>query len=129
MRCLPELSLNTDIPFWVARGVLLERFDQDDLLCRESQDVTPAYLADWFYTPEDGITRFKLPTVQFIAGRTQFINGRHRTAVLLPYLESLPLAFALSGNGRELLRQFALVPLALTDYIDLPDLPMVESLP
>ena len=29
MRCLPELSLNTDIPFWVARGVLLERFDQD----------------------------------------------------------------------------------------------------
>ena len=129
MRCYAELSLDSDKPFWVTRKVLLEHFNQQDLLCRESNKVTSAYLKDWFCPPVGGIARFKLPTVQFIAGRTQFINGRHRTAVLLRYLEHVPIAFALATNGRELDGWPPLRPLDLNQHIDLPDLLLVESLP
>src|SRR4029079_18588645 len=104
MRCLPELTLSSDSPYWVARDAFLSHFDQADFHCRESHHIVPSYLSDWFYTPEDGTMRFCLPTVMFIAGKTQFINGRHRTAVLLPHLKELPIAFsAINETPREFL--------------------------
>lgn len=130
MRCLPELTLNSDVPFWVTREVFLQHFDQDDFLCRESTKVISSYLAEWFHKPANGPMRFKLPTVQFVAGKTQFISGRHRTAVLLPYLNEFPVAFALADKkAQDLLGRLALRPLDLHEIIELPDLPILERLP
>jgi hypothetical protein len=130
MRCYPDLTKYDDEPFWVSREVFLQHFDQDDFHDRGSKDVVHSYLAEWFHTPTDGTPRFMLPTVQFIAGKTQFINGRHRTAVLMLYLDELPIAFAFhGGEARDFLRRLALRPLDLYEFIELPDLPVVEHLP
>lgn len=130
MRCLPELTSNSEIPFWVAREAFLKHFDQADFLCRESKDVASSYLAAWFHTPEDGTPRFLLPTVQFVAGKTQFISGRHRTAVILPHFKYLPIAFSLVNKPpQDFLSRLALRSLALHEFIDLPDFPIVERIP
>lgn len=138
MRCLPELTMNDDEPYWVTREAFLQHFDQDDFLCRESVNITHSYLAEWFYTHTDGTLRFMLPTVGFDAGKAQFINGRHRTAVLLQYLEEIPVAFALpdkvasalsAEKAQDFLRRLALKPLNLNEFIELPDLPIMECLP
>lgn len=129
MRCLPELTLSDDEPFWVSREVFFEKFDQEDFLCRESPAVALSYLTEWFHMPSDGIQRFMLPTVQFVAGKTQFINGRHRTAVLLQCLDEIPFAFYLADKvSKNILDQLVLRPLSLQEFIDMPDLPIVESL-
>lgn len=91
MRCLPGLTIASDNPFWVPRKSFLAEFDQEDFHRREARNVTPAYLTDWF-SPGDP-PRFMLPAVQFVGGQTQFISGRHRIAVLLPYLFELPMSF------------------------------------
>jgi len=130
MRCLPDLALKSDSPFWVTRDAFLNHFDQADFLCRESQNVIPAYLAEWFYTPGDGTTRFRLPTVMFVAGKTQFISGRHRTAVLLPFLKELPLAFsAINMPPQGFLSRLAMRALALDEFIELPNLPVAAIMP
>lgn len=138
MRCLPQLTRNDDEPYWITREVFLQHFDQDDFLCRESIDITHSYLAEWFYTSEDGALHFNLPTVGFVAGKTQFINGRHRTAVLLHYQNEFPIAFALPDNSaisssarkaQDFLLSLALRPLDLHEFIELPDLPIVDRLP
>jgi hypothetical protein len=138
MRCLPILTRNDDEPYWVTREKFLQHFDQDDFLCRESIVVAPSYLADWFYIQPDGTLLFMLPTISFIAGKTQFINGRHRTAVLLQYLDEFPVAFALpdkvasvlsAKKAQDFLGRLALRPLDLHEFIELPDLCIVERLP
>jgi hypothetical protein len=135
MICLPYVTVVTDEPFWVPKTIFFEHFDQNDFLCRESVDVTSSYLASWFYTPDDGKRRFELPAVHFVSGKTQFINGRHRTAVLLPYLDNLPIAFSFSSYGipddslRRLINPMGLIPLNLGEQINLPDLPIVSSIP
>lgn len=130
MRCLPDLTLISDMPFWVTQEAFLEHFDQVDFLCRESKDVAPSYLAAWFHKMDDGITRFLLPTVQFVAGKTQFISGRHRTAVLLQYLKNLPIAFSLVNKpSQDFLIRLALRPLSLHEFIELPDLPILGRIP
>jgi hypothetical protein len=118
------------MPFWVTRKAFLEHFDQIDFLCRESKDVEASYLAAWFLTPKDGATGFLLPTVQFVAGKTQFISGRHRTAVLLPHLKDLPIAFSLINRPPQyFLCRVTSRPLGLHEFIELPDLPIVERIP
>ena len=130
MRCLPGLTQNSDTPFWVTRNAFLEHFDQADFLCRESGAVIPAYLAAWFHKPKGGADQFCLPVVMFIAGKTQFINGRHRTAVLLPYLEELPIAFSqFNKPPQDFLSRLNLRPLPLDQYIDLPDFPILGIMP
>ena len=130
MRCLPTLTLDTDVPFWVTIEVFRQHFDQEDFLFRESISIKPLYLDEWFYTPADGIRRFVLPTVQIVSGKTQFINGRHRTAVLLGYLENLPIAFSLQNPAAKVfLSRLPLLPLAIDKLIELPDLPIVKCLP
>jgi len=68
---------------------------------------------------------FILPVVAFINNRTQFINGRHRTAVLLKYMNFIPLALAhpFSMNPH-FINQITNNPIKNNDFIDLPDLPM-----
>lgn len=135
MLCLPYVTVATDEPFWVPKSIFFQHFDQDDFLCRESVDVTPSYLASWFYVSVDGRRRFELPAVHFVAGKTQFISGRHRTAVLLPYLDKLPIAFSLLRYGipddslRRFLNPMGLIPMNLREWIELPDLPIVPSMP
>lgn len=130
MRCLPDLTLGSDIPVWLTREQFLQHFDQADFEFRENTIVAHSYLAAWFHTAADGIPRFLLPTVQFVAGKTQFINGRHRTAVLFAYLEEVPVAFAATNKASQaFLGRLALRPLSLHEFVDLPDLPISESLP
>ena len=130
MHCLPDVTLNTDSPFWVSREVFFKYFDQVDFFRREFTNVVPSYLAAWFHTREDGNIRFILPTVMFVDDKTQFISGRHRTAVLLPHLKDIPIAFSLFNRPpQDFLNQLALRSLALHEYIELPDLPIMENLP
>jgi hypothetical protein len=130
MRCLPDVMLPTDSPFWINRDAFLKHFDQVDFNCRECKDVAPFYLAEWFYTPENGSARFILPTVMFINGKTEFISGRHRTAVLLPFLAEFPIAFGMINKPPDdFLRKLAPRVLTLNEMIELPDLPIVEHIP
>ena len=129
MRCLPQLTKIDDEPYWVTRKAFLQHFDQSDFRCRESLVITPSYLSEWFYSKPDGTLHFMLPTVHFVAGKTQFINGRHRTAVLLPYLEELPFAFAVSTKTQFFLHRMSLRPLDLNQSIELPNLSIVKRLP
>lgn len=129
MRCLPDLTTTHESPFWVNRDSILEYFSQADLQCRECRTIVPAYLAEWFYTPEDGVLRFILPTVQFLSCKrtTEFINGRHRTAVLMQVLNEIPIAFSeVHPFPKEFLNQLSLRPLFLHEFIELPDLPMIS---
>jgi len=131
MRCLPDLTLGTDIPAWVSKETFFALFDQTDFLIREVQDVEDAYLAEWFYE-RNGDTRFLLPTVGLVAGKTQFVNGRHRTAVLLRHVDEVPMAFAvghLDATARRIIESIPKRPLDLTQHIVLPDLPVKEKLP
>jgi hypothetical protein len=68
MRCLPDLTLGSDVPGWVSTATFCEMFDQTDFLIRDVQDVEDAYLAEWFYE-KDGETRFLLPTVGLGSGK------------------------------------------------------------
>lgn len=130
MRCLPTLTIDSDKPYWVSKKSFFEQFDQSDFYCRESKDVVAAYLTDWFEMSLDKIPRFNLPAVQYIGGKTQFISGRHRMAVLLPYMDELPIAFAsLNHPSDEFLRRLILRPLDLNEPIELPDLPIKDCLP
>jgi len=124
MLCLPALKLNIDVPYWVTIEVFRQYFDQEDFNCRESERINSLYLDDWFYMPTDGIRRFLLSTVQIINGKTQFINGRHRTAVLQKYLENLPIAFIQNHESKDFLSRLSLPLLAIDKLIELPDLPI-----
>lgn len=132
MRCLPALTLESDLPFWVSKSSFFAFFDQADFLCRDQEAVVPAYHRDWFWSHPDGISRFMLPTVGVCAGRTQFISGRHRTAVLLPYLDELPIAFAVEHLGPEAMQTICTIPkreLFLSELLELPNLPMMMESP
>ena len=132
MRCRPELTLASDQAFWVSWETFRASFDQADFLCRDQVEVRTAYLQDWFISSGDGETGFLLPTVSIVNDRTQFISGRHRVAVLLPYLSELPIAFAVNHLGRSARGVFAAIskrPLDLSQPILLPDLPIESRLP
>lgn len=129
--CLPELRSDLDVPFSVSRDLFLQYFDQEDYLRdRDSRYVIPAYLANWFHTAADGALVFEIPTVQFVRGKTVFISGRHRTAVLWQYITEVPMAFEDTEKEKHhLISRMALPPLAMHEFIKLPDLPMRERLP
>ena len=92
--------------------------------------MAAAYLVDWFDTSPDEMPHFVLPAAQLLGGKTQFISGRHRVAVLLPYLSELPIAFTSVNYPDEgFLAPLTLRPLALGECIELPDLPMRTRLP
>jgi hypothetical protein len=129
MLCFPWKDQDRDVPYWVSRQTFLSLLDQDDFEFRDCLDVLPRYRSNWFFRHEAGKLFFILPVVQCVNGRTQFINGRHRTAVLLRYLERVPLAlmtpFRMNEEG---LKQITGHPLNLSEPLDLPNLPVDEVL-
>ena len=132
MLCLPSAQLPTDILFWVSRASFLQHFDQHDFLCRDVQMVVDAYLEDWFYIDDSGSRRFKIPVVSVHSGMTQFIGGRHRTAVLLGHLDRVPLAFDtrdLDLRDREWIDVIVDSTLDPDGEFELPDLPIRIMLP
>lgn len=133
MHCKLEVNLDTDIPYWVEVSSFLNNFDQSDFKIREVQNVTDAYLKDWFYDNSNGDCCFLIPPVNVHGGVTQFISGRHRTAVLLKHLDRLPLSFDsrdLSESDKKWIESvaFQLIDLEV-EVIELPDLPIKEALP
>ena len=128
VQCLPWTNLPCDLPFWVPREQFLTLFDQVDFAHRECQDVKSEYRSDWFYELDGASRSFIIPTVQFCNGRTEFINGRHRTAVLIKYLDFLPLALVHPFLiEKSLLDQITRRPIRKNQLIDLPDLPILKS--
>jgi hypothetical protein len=131
MLCIPELTLNSDRPYWVTRDSFYSYFDQEDFLNRTKLSVAHAYLSDWFHKTEAGDLHFYIPTVGVVAGKTQFINGRHRAAVLLYYLDEIPIAFAvehIDEKARQIMEYVQRRPLTITIPIDIPDLPIFDKL-
>lgn len=116
----------------MSKSSFLQHLDQGDFLTRCSKEVVDAYLQDWFYFAADGTRFYKIPAVSVHAGRTQFIGGRHRTAVLLKHLDSFPLAFDtryLAGDDRMWIESIVGGPIDADTVIELPDLPIKSSLP
>jgi hypothetical protein len=129
MQVLPFVDQPDDEPFWVSREAFAAHFDQDDfILMRDVKAVAPVYRRDWF--PRiDGTEMFQIAVVTIIGSQTQFINGRHRTAVLLPYLKELPIALATRLLTPAQRAQRAAIPKRRLDLripIELPDLPILD---
>lgn len=127
-----EVNLSTDIPYWFMRETFYSHFDQNDFLDRDVKDVKVAYLKDWFHTIADGNHRFYIPVIGAINGRTDLIGSRHRLAVLLPYLDELPIAVATACLSPEERRFLEAIPKRVLDQSQpfwIPDLPICEKLP
>jgi len=127
--CFPGVGLRTDVPYWVTKEQFYNYFDQDDFNCREEKTTTAVYLEKWFYMDEDGKKYFILPTVQFVNGKTQFINGRHRTSVIINYMDEIPISFAMSLDDREYcLNRYSSRKMEMDEVLELPDLPIVKKI-
>jgi hypothetical protein len=125
------LGRSDDQAYWVSRDTFFRLFDQNDFACRQRLDVLPRYRSDWFWR-RDGSLLFHLPTVQFAGrpadGHTEFINGRHRTAVLIQYLQRLPLALVMPFRMHEEgLSEITAHRLRMDQPLELPDLPIDDA--
>lgn len=124
----PFIRLPTDEPFWISRDDFVAYFDQDDFYYhRKVKSVEAAYRKDWFRV-DKGITKFEIPVVTFVGAKTQFIQGRHRTAVLISHIPELPIALVSARLSLEELRvrfEIPKRPLAISLPIELPDLPFL----
>jgi hypothetical protein len=133
MQVFAAVNLITDEPHWIKREDFYRYFDQKDFLDREVQEVQPAYLNDWFHTSKDGKVEFYIPVVGVSDGKTDLIGTRHRLAVLLLYLDLIPIAFAmgflLQEDARRFLATIPKRPLDLSEPLWIPDLPIKEKLP
>lgn len=128
MRVGIETACETDEPFLVSRTSFFELFDQLDFKCRDVGEIEQKYLEEWFVPRSDGLRGFLLPTVQYVQGKTQFVGGRHRMAVLLSSLAELPIAFtAINPLPAELRRQLRARPLVPGSIICIPDLPIASN--
>ena len=133
MQCKLAVNLNTDLPYWIEVSSFINNFDQADFRIREVQNITDAYLKSWFYDNSNGECHFLIPPVSVRSGVTQFISGRHRTALLMKHLKRLPLSFDsrfLSESDEKWIDSVASGQIDLkNDVIELPDLPIKEVLP
>ena len=125
MNCHPYVKKESDKPYWVPIKVFQENFCQKDFLCRDVIDVVDEYRSNWFFEI-DGRTCFEIPPVDIINGRTEFISGRHRTAVLCKHITVLPIAFA-EGDALSYAVSLGLAPISMTEPISLPDLQIIEG--
>lgn len=132
LRCLPTVNLDTDVPFWISKKSFFQHFDQHDFMCRDVEHVIDAYLEEWFHSDINGNLLFLLPPVLVRNKVTQFISGRHRTAVLLRHMESVPLAFDsrfTTVDEEGWVWSIASGPVQNGAYIELPCLPIRPALP
>lgn len=132
MRCLPYVHFAHRYSL-VGRQICFPlHFDQQDFMYRQVASVVDAYLEEWFHDGPAGTRYFKIPPVSVINGKTQFISGRHRTAVLLRHLECIPLSFhmrKISDADTDWIRRIALSPIETDTLFALPDLPIRPHLP
>ena len=116
-------TAGTDEIFWLTKAKFLEFFDQHDFnFYREVKKVEPYYLNDWFYQ-NSGVNYFCVPTVLFSRGVTQFINGRHRTAVIFNEIDIIPMAFA-ERAAQSFAKSIGLMKLKNNEQFVLPKLPL-----
>lgn len=127
--CFPELAVPSDRPYWIRRAGFQEVVHHDNYLCRDVQRVhAMAYLDEWFVDEGPGSRlRFRLPAVYLDGGRIKFINGRHRTAVLVEHMELLPMAFSKQPERTDITVFDTIVHsgIALGCPFELPTLPLL----
>lgn len=112
--------------FWVPLSVFRSNFNVADADDRFVVNVAQGYLEAWFEETASGKS-FIPPVVQLVEGRTQFINGRHRMAVLEAHLEAIPMAFDFRSSGMsEWVKALGLQPVDAGAVIELPDLPYLD---
>ncbi|MEW8262888.1 MAG: hypothetical protein AB2736_11040 [Candidatus Thiodiazotropha taylori] len=115
-----------DKAFWVSLEVFEAQFDLGEYNeFRDVRVVERNYAKQWFYLDQSGILRFSLPVIDYYNGSTEFINGRHRTAVLFNELDRIPMALSQRAT-KVLLSRSALTPLRENEQFILPDLPKVD---
>ncbi len=66
--------------------------DQSDLAQRNSQDIKNVYHKHWLSDCQDGRYVFDAPQFYLTKGVARFINGRHRTLLLIKHLTEIPMA-------------------------------------
>ncbi len=66
--------------------------DRWDLEQRESKQIENAYHEHWLSKCADGTYLFHAPRFCLREGIARFINGRHRTLVLMQHLKEIPMA-------------------------------------
>ena len=129
MKVYAYFNLPEDKPYLINIHDFKKYFDQDDFVNRDCFNVKDAYLSSWFSVDEENRQVFILPTVQFVNGRTQFINGRHRTAVLINYMELIPIALAMPLNWEpKVLNKINQRPIVKDKTIEIPNLKIYDSL-
>lgn len=129
LRCLPEITVSTDSPIWIKRDNFLRLVHVQNYMCRDVQQIYPdAYLTDWFRPSEHGdASFFSLPSAFLKDGRISFINGRHRTAVLVEHLELLPMAITNADDDKPFFNSIKQSDLNLGAPIEIPDLPILTK--
>ena len=120
INCIPDLTAENDRAFWVSRDIFEREFDQRNFYCRDSQEIDANYSKHLFYEDSQGKLQFRVPTVQVLSGATQFINGRHRVAVLFRQIDRIPVAFA-AGQAQNIARKLELEQVFMGKPIELPD--------
>jgi hypothetical protein len=124
-KCKPYIKGNEDLAWWVPIQEFKKHFDQSDFHHnRKVLNVEDAYSEDWFCVGSNNEKLFELPTVCEIEGKTQFINGRHRVAVLIQHLDILPIVF--TPSALELLGSLNLEQIKISEGIMLPELPVLK---
>lgn len=85
-----QITANSDRIFLVRAADLVNYFDEHDLACRDSDTILDYYHPNWFDQDDEDGSFFTPPAFYFKNGRVIFINGRHRTLLLIKYLRFLP---------------------------------------
>lgn len=119
-----EPQKDSDALYWMPKEMFFGFIDQEDFIeNREVAQTADVYSSAWFYKNDSGAMVFIPPIIHVMSGKTQFINGRHRTSVLLRHLSNIPIGFTESAE------QFAISLNLQKIYpeieIELPDLPII----
>ena len=128
VECHPSCTVADAVPYWIKKTDFLKYFCQHDAQFRLPTVLVHAYLVEWFRC-YDTLT-FTMPGIHFVDGKTEFFNGRHRTALLFKFLDELPFSFETnSSNDERLLSVIPKRPLLPTDRLFVPDLPIWKNMP
>jgi len=129
MKCLAEVTAESDTPYWVRRDAFLSVVDHADFECRDSLVIQPRYLSTWFSGSNGGKSYFILPAFYLERGRAFFINGRHRTALLLQHLQLVPMSLTKTdAESTQYLEWMIEGRIQSGDLLELPDLSIVDAI-
>jgi hypothetical protein len=128
----PQTPNNELIPYLISRDYIINNFDLYDLLYMKGseipfQDLEDAYNSEWIIENKIILPEFFYKKSDGKKEITTLINtGRHRTIVLLRYLEYLPIYFNKTSTERYMsnYKPPSEWQLLNKSKIKLPDLPM-----